>query len=581
MNRRNTLGRMDPSAVRRQSRRQTEDFSRRNTMAAPRRRSSAFAQRQIKEPRDFKKDKQKNVQRLISFASAYGYPDVLSPQQLRSPSSNLIQSLFLFLFNRLEPNYGDTYDREDVRSFLKRYGYPFNLNASLLQAPGAPTAWPCVLAVLVWLTELVEYIQRRDEDEKANQESLSVERQKSNKMAEQYRQFLLQDADMDIQLEANFNKEYDKIKSETDALKKICAERKAEIDQIRKDFPSLAELRARTEKKAADCTKFRELNASLKARVEEEKERTKEWDKEIEKLDHKLDGSKLELELLKKRKSEQKYSVRDVEQMHHERKMLQNTIDSLDEETKTIRQDFFALQNTLNDHNRSLDLVVEKFNELATQANLIPESAQDAQGGNYTLQLVKQLFSAKGCSGIDKKQLVRNFLSVDLKYLKNHLTSLNSIAAQDTKQLRDEIASLKARVAEFMDEEESLKRKIASILEEVAEADTNYRREKEKCISDLDNDYRELRQAVGPQKLHADLKAQRERELHQIKTDVEKVRKSCDLQIETMKISIIEHIRKCVKQRKWIDEMLDKTLDGWKDVYMHAATSPDDCDGME
>lgn len=49
---------------------------------------------------------------------------------------------------------------DDVPAFFKRLRYPFQISKSSLFAVGSPHTWPTLLASLVWITELLSYVEK-------------------------------------------------------------------------------------------------------------------------------------------------------------------------------------------------------------------------------------------------------------------------------------------------------------------------------------------------------------------------------------------------------------------------------------
>jgi len=49
---------------------------------------------------------------------------------------------------------------DDVPAFFKRLRYPFQISKSSLFAVGSPHTWPGLLASLVWITELLSYVEK-------------------------------------------------------------------------------------------------------------------------------------------------------------------------------------------------------------------------------------------------------------------------------------------------------------------------------------------------------------------------------------------------------------------------------------
>jgi kinetochore protein NDC80 len=129
-----------------------------------------------KDPRPIKDKRfqQNAIQKLIQFLMSSGYPQGLSPKSFQSPSSKDFQSIFKFLYSRIDPSYNfDQQNRkfeEEVPSLLRGIRYPFadQINKSNLFTVGSLHAWPVLLAMLIWMVELIISIQELELAEENN-----------------------------------------------------------------------------------------------------------------------------------------------------------------------------------------------------------------------------------------------------------------------------------------------------------------------------------------------------------------------------------------------------------------------------
>ena len=109
------------------------------------------------------------IKTLITYLIAHFYQHQIAPKQLSSPSTKDFRNILLFLFQQLDRNFAfGTTDaqgnavvfEEQVKAYMKRFGYPFNISKNALQAAGSPHTWPSLLAMLVWITEFLTYHER-------------------------------------------------------------------------------------------------------------------------------------------------------------------------------------------------------------------------------------------------------------------------------------------------------------------------------------------------------------------------------------------------------------------------------------
>lgn len=126
------------------------------------RRSSAFAShsavKQDPRPLGDKNFQNSCIRTVIAYLSSNGYPYAVSPKVLSSPTGKDFAQIVQFLFQKFDPSLKVLGKVEDeVRLFLKRLCYPFQISKSALFAVGSPHSWPSVLAALTWLVELLNY----------------------------------------------------------------------------------------------------------------------------------------------------------------------------------------------------------------------------------------------------------------------------------------------------------------------------------------------------------------------------------------------------------------------------------------
>ena len=100
------------------------------------------------------------IRSLISFLVNAGYNQTaVSVKSLSTPSSKDIQCIFKFLYYQLDPFYKfEKKIEEDVHHVLKSLRYPFadQITKSVLYSAGSLHAWPTLLAMLMWMVELIQ-----------------------------------------------------------------------------------------------------------------------------------------------------------------------------------------------------------------------------------------------------------------------------------------------------------------------------------------------------------------------------------------------------------------------------------------
>lgn len=99
------------------------------------------------------------IKQLIDFLSKTGFDKPISAKILTAPSSKDFQMIFKYLYGKIDASYefGKKFE-DEVPVLIKgiRYPYANDISKSQLYAVGSMHAWPSLLALLVWMVELIE-----------------------------------------------------------------------------------------------------------------------------------------------------------------------------------------------------------------------------------------------------------------------------------------------------------------------------------------------------------------------------------------------------------------------------------------
>ncbi|KAJ2494028.1 kinetochore-associated Ndc80 complex subunit ndc80 [Coemansia sp. RSA 2050] len=116
-----------------------------------------------KDPRPIKERgfQAKAQQRIMNYLSTHGYPGMLTPKTLSMPTVRDFQTIFRFLYAQLDGRY--VYQgkfEDDALAILRGIHYPYvgNISKSHIYSAGSMSTWPGLLAMLLWLVELIECV---------------------------------------------------------------------------------------------------------------------------------------------------------------------------------------------------------------------------------------------------------------------------------------------------------------------------------------------------------------------------------------------------------------------------------------
>ena len=93
----------------------------------------------------------------MSFLIQSGYNNSISTKTLSPPSTKDFQEVFKFLYAQFDPSYEWMKFEEEAQGVLRALRYPYaeSINKSYFVSVGSMHAWPNLLAVLMWMVELI------------------------------------------------------------------------------------------------------------------------------------------------------------------------------------------------------------------------------------------------------------------------------------------------------------------------------------------------------------------------------------------------------------------------------------------
>lgn len=159
------------------------------------------------------------IKTLVQFLIESNYPQQISPKLLSSPTAKDFQCIFKFLYQQIDPTYVFTKKiEEEIPVILKSLRYPFasDISKSHLAAVGSLHAWPSLLAMLIWMVELIMCSEQMNMQlEESENVGNNPEKLFYDYLRKSYRVFLEGGEDYDemlSELSANFGNCFSKLK---------------------------------------------------------------------------------------------------------------------------------------------------------------------------------------------------------------------------------------------------------------------------------------------------------------------------------------------------------------------------------
>ncbi|KAJ2800235.1 kinetochore-associated Ndc80 complex subunit ndc80 [Coemansia guatemalensis] len=321
----------------------------------------------VKDPRPLKDRsfQSKAQQRIMNYLSTHAYPGILAPKTLSMPTVKDFQTIFKFLYAQLDPCY--TYMKkfeEDVLQILRGIHYPYvgNISKSHIYSAGSMSTWPGLLAMLLWLVELIECVTQMNPQDvdihsaEFKDSAQFVDRVFFDYLAQAYPVWL-DSGDEPVELEEMLAKQFEQknanLIQETADVERRLANAKTELDAMLGNESPLVLLERERVELISDKEKFE----SYIQRLESKHQRMTDF---VAGQKQQQDAAQVDQLTLEKDKAEvqeivdaQQISTEDVDRMNSERNQLLETLKSIQEKGQEAAQDVWdkdmKLQRILDD----------------------------------------------------------------------------------------------------------------------------------------------------------------------------------------------------------------------------------------
>lgn len=324
---------------------------------------------------------QNSAKQLISFVIERGYEHPISPKMLTSPSSKDFQLLFLFLVRRIDPTYAFIKRFEDeVPQLLRALAYPFSISKSALSAVGSPHTWPALLGVLTWLVNLLQY----DEAYASSQNSGTAldpqsrrEQIFSDNTVEAYVQFL-RGADtfpqLDAELDAHFNGENQNREAEVEKLAADREQLAATLHTLKTQPSPLRLISEHKESLTTNINKFKLLIPSLVEHANAVRKLLAEKQAEIDRLDAQISELSQERKRLSDVLFQQEENEIDVKRIAADRDALKKALSKASSDMVNVEAERTDAQQLVAIAKAELIETVNSYNKIADALQTLTNS---------------------------------------------------------------------------------------------------------------------------------------------------------------------------------------------------------------
>ncbi|KAJ1829382.1 kinetochore-associated Ndc80 complex subunit ndc80 [Coemansia sp. RSA 2599] len=339
----------------------------------------------VKDPRAIKERafQAKAQQRIVSYLSTHGYPGLLTPKTLATPTVKDFQTIFRFLYAQLDPRY--VYQKkfeEDALNILRGIRYPYvnNISRSHIYSAGSMSTWPGLLAMLLWLVELIECVtqmnpQEIDVNDSDFKDSVQfVDRVFFDYLSKAYPVWL-DSGEEPVELEQALARQFEQknahLIQETAEIERRLANAKTELDALQSNESPLVQLERERVELISDKEKFE----SYIQRLESKHQRMADF---VANQRQQQDAAQVEQMALEREKADiqkvvdaQQISTEDVDRMNSERNQLLETLKTVQEKvqeaTKAVWDKEIKLQRVLDD----VETLVQEYSSKAHKLGLV------------------------------------------------------------------------------------------------------------------------------------------------------------------------------------------------------------------
>lgn len=327
----------------------------------------------------------------------YSHP--ISAAKLTGPTARDFQTMITFLLRRLDTSFTVAGKVEDeVTLAAKALHYPFMPSKTAITAVGAPTTWPALLAMLLWLVELLRYdqaIKTRDADGSAG---LSGEDSAAGTadyfwwyLRQAYTLFLAGEDDrierLDQDIISAFDGQMASIAGEVAAEEATLAALEAELNDLQNTQSVLPKLRA-------EVNDFeRDIETTVRAGLQLQEYLTNLSTKKAEAITERdtvvtaIDRARIELDRISKIVHNQELSVEDVRRMAGTKSVLRDTKERLSNTRTTATAENDKLRMDLRNKLDILNARIKDYHETARALQVVPSNAKWSGNRDWSIHI--------------------------------------------------------------------------------------------------------------------------------------------------------------------------------------------------
>eukprot|EP00730_Choanoeca_flexa_P010327 TRINITY_DN17502_c0_g1_i1.p1 TRINITY_DN17502_c0_g1~~TRINITY_DN17502_c0_g1_i1.p1 ORF type:complete len:626 (+),score=201.43 TRINITY_DN17502_c0_g1_i1:32-1879(+) len=321
------------------------------------------------------------TRKLIEFLSNRGYPGALSKKLLEAPSIKVFSKIFTFIYETLNPNYepGATKPEDEIPAIFKSLNYPYPIKKSAIFACGSSHNWPKLLGALIWLVDVIDFIEGVDAPHcwLATSAQLIEGKEPDSSRAETlisiedaYNANMVGDLSAEDDMYARAQDKLEQLQMDAAQAQERNAALKHELAQLEASAPPVDELRARKATFEGDKHKFMQLIANLEAHQAKQEQKLQQALEEKEQREAEQQRLAAELENLKHTLENQEMSPADVDRINGLNRQLDRDLQHLNQRKDKVEQEAWKLEMGVSKQLQSLEAKSLECNNILDQLDL-------------------------------------------------------------------------------------------------------------------------------------------------------------------------------------------------------------------
>lgn len=394
---------------------------------------------------------------------------------LKDPSTKDFFEVFRFLVTQIDPQLeanGSNMEHE-VPLIMRRLRYPVEVNSSKLKAISGPNTWPQLLAVLDWLTVLIQIQEELVQPVATCQLGISqiAEQERDHHllrtMHETYQDYL--EGKDNIQITERLQQIYhERIGALKDEIGRIQDQRQAmeqRLQEFRSEHDRLLELQGAPKQLELEADRLRGMITSAEAAVQREEDEAAQLEAEDRALGKEVEALQGTTRELQDQVDAQAYSKKDIERLKCERSHLRNVLEDLRADGERAEQDVWELSIKESRTAEAIGRLVRRVNETVEAA----DQALCEAGGAYGQELLLRIDLTEPTDALATQDLAeqhacaRAALAGQEEFVQNEEATLHEVSGEE-------------RVAqEELSEKEREARRLTARLEQLAKMREDYR----------------------------------------------------------------------------------------------------------